>query len=317
MAEAWTDESAGSPRHGDFVPSFRSGGAPVDGTIAGFDVVATLGRGGSSTVYQVRRPSDGTQYALKILNSPLTTDRETAAWRREAAVRASVNHPLLSRVHEVGQADARPYLVMDLVAGRLLARVIAERPLTTAATIALLRDLLSPLSAVHLKGLVHRDLKPTNIMVLTDGTARLIDFGLVTRDTAIDVDHSAGTLGYAAPEQSRVLRRPVDGRSDLYSLGVVAFECLTGRPPFASADVGELLRLHAVSRPENLADLVPGIAPLLAEIIATLLAKDPDDRYQSGHQLDADLTRLAADPAATFVSGPVRPPAHLGGSRAS
>ncbi len=295
-AHAWTDDSAGRPR----VASTRAG-APAGDTVAGFEVLAQLGRGAGSTVYRVRRPGrDGTQYALKILDSPLTTDRETAAWRREAAVLASVDHPLLSRVHEVGSADTRPYLVMDLVAGRLLAHVIAERPLGTAETITLLRDLLGPLSAVHLKGLVHRDLKPANIIVLPDGTARLIDFGLVARDTATEADHSAGTFEYAAPEQSRVLRRPVDGRSDLYSLGVVAFECLTGHPPFSSLDVGELLRMHAVTRPENLVDLVPGIDPTFAAIIATLLAKDPDDRYQSGGQLDADLLRLSTDAGATF-----------------
>jgi serine/threonine protein kinase len=143
-------------------------------------------------------------------------------------------------------------------------------------------DLAGPLAAAHRVGVVHRDLKPDNVMVCADGQARLIDFGLAVRETGEQCGAAVGTLVYAPPEQAGTLGRPVDGRSDLHSLGAVVFECLAGRPPFAGDDVGELLRLHAVAPVPDLRRLVTGIPEDLAAVVERLLAKDPDDRYQDG-----------------------------------
>lgn len=272
--------------------------------LAGFDVVAELGRGAQSTVYRVRRPEPSrpgtslakmTQYALKILDRPLTdSEPELVSFRREAALLASVNHPGLTKVHEVGLSDGRPYLVMDLVDGLPLAEVMASSgPMPVDRVIALALDVVGPLAAVHRRGLVHRDLKPPNIMVLASGEARLIDFGLTAREGGLAASTAAGTLAYAAPEQSGMLKRPVDNRSDLYSLGVILFEALAGVLPFPTDDVGELLRMHAVVAAPDLYQLVPGTPRELADVVATLLAKDPDDRYQTGEGLAADLRALA------------------------
>jgi diguanylate cyclase (GGDEF)-like protein len=295
------------------VPSARAGSATpgsVPADLAGFEILAELGRGAQSTVYRVLRPGEtgSTQYALKILDRALTdSDGALAAFHREAALMASVDHPGLTRVHEVGVAEGRPYLVMDLVDGISLADVLAAGAMPVDQVVALALDLVDPLAAVHRKGLVHRDLKPPNIMVLADGEARLIDFGLTTRGGVSDSAVTVGTLAYSAPEQSGMLKRPVDNRSDLYSLGVILFEALTGELPFASSDVGELLRMHAVRTAPDLADLIPGLPRELADIVATLLAKDPDDRYQSGELLAADLRALAGGDARAAERAPARP----------
>lgn len=280
--------------------------------LPGIDVLAELGRGARSVVYRVRRTApDGlvAEYALKILDrAEIDTGEVLVAFRREAALVGSIAHPGLTRIHEVGESHGRPYLLMDLVEGTPLAAVLAAGPLPVDQVLDLALDVVGPLAAVHRKGLVHRDLKPQNIMVLPGGEARLIDFGLAIRErgdgpSVMDRQDAVGTLAYAPPEQSGMHKRPVDNRSDLYSLGVLLFECLAGRLPFITGDVGELLRMHAVTNPPDLADLVPGTSPALAGVIAVLLAKDPDDRYQSGEDLAVDLRRLRDDPGAAFVAG--------------
>ncbi len=289
-----------------WVPSPRGGSLlGTAGQLAGFEVVAELGRGARSTVYRVRRTAtegalresgahrDPTEYALKILDHSLAESAQALiAFRREAALLAGVNHPGLTRVHEVGTAEGRPYLVMDLVTGKSLAEALRTGPMPPEQVITLALDIVDPLAAVHRKGLIHRDLKPPNIMVLASGEARLIDFGLTAREGEGEPLSAVGTLAYCSPEQSGVLKRPVDNRSDLYSLGVVLFECLAGVLPFPNADVGELLRMHAVTPAPDLCELVPGTPRALSDVVATLLAKDPDDRYQNGEDLAADLRAL-------------------------
>jgi diguanylate cyclase (GGDEF)-like protein len=295
------------------VPPARAGSASV-GTpdlLAGFEILAELGRGAQSTVYRVRRPAgdsspagDG-EYALKILdNSPTDSAATLVAFHREAALLATVNHPGLSGVHEVGVSAGRPYLVMDIVEGVSLAARLADGPLSAASATGLALDLVDPLIAIHHRGLVHRDLKPANIMIQADGTARLIDFGLTAReaDTVDPQATAVGTLTYAPPEQSGMLKRPVDNRSDLYSLGVILFEAVTGRAPFSAADVGELLRMHAVMPAPDVTDSAPDTPPALAAVIAKLLAKDPDDRYQRGEDLAADLRDLPTPPGRTATA---------------
>ena len=264
-------------------------------TFAGYDILAEIGQGAAAVVYRARRPRTGAVYALKILDS-MGDPSVVTAFRREAALMATINHPGLPRIHEVGTVDDLTYLIMDLVEGERLTDVLARGRLGPERTIALALDIVDPLTAVHRTGVVHRDIKPDNIMVHRDGTAQLIDFGLAARTTTGHTDAAVGTLAYCAPEQAGTLRRPVSRRSDLYSLGALLFECIAGRPPFPTDDVGELLRLHAVAPVPDLRRMVPGTPPGLADVVATLLAKDPDDRYQSGEELLTDLHQLADAP---------------------
>jgi diguanylate cyclase (GGDEF)-like protein len=263
--------------------------------VPGYVTLGELGRGADTVVYRVRRGD--ADWAMKVrLGFGRVDDDDLAPFRREAALLALANHPTLPRVHEVGTTEGRPYLVMDLIAGRPLASVLRLGPLPEDEVRRVGAQVGEALAAAHRVGLVHRDLKPDNIMLQPDGQARLIDFGLAAMTAEHATDTVVGTLAYAAPEQSGTLKRVVDSRSDLYSLGVVLFECATGRPPFVSTDVGELLRMHASVPAPDVRTLRPGLSAGVAEVITTLLAKDPDDRYDSAGALLADLGRLTDHP---------------------
>jgi eukaryotic-like serine/threonine-protein kinase len=277
--------------------------ADLASSVPGFTLIGELGRGAGTVVYRVTR--DGADWAMKVrLASGGATELDLAAFRREAALLALANHPSLPHVHTVGLTQGRPYLVMDLIQGRPLAQVLSSGQLDESAIRALAVDVAEALAAAHLVGLIHRDVKPHNIMVQPDGRARLIDFGLATMTitTTHATDTVVGTLAYSAPEQSGTLNRVVDARSDLYSLGVVLFECATGAPPFASPDVGDLLRMHATVQAPDVSTLRAELTPGLTAVIATLLAKDPDDRYQSGSALVGDLNLLNLLTADTTTS---------------
>jgi type II secretory pathway predicted ATPase ExeA/predicted Ser/Thr protein kinase len=272
----------------------------TSGTFADLDVISELGRGAETVVYRVRRR--GQDYTLKLLTGVGTDGRALAAVRREAALLGSVAHPRLPRIFEVGQADTGPYLVLEYIDGYPLSELLRGNRLDEATALRLATDVVGPLAAAHRAGLVHRDVKPDNIIVGPDGSARLIDFGLVFRPGAAD-QRVAGTLLYSAPEQTGALRRPVDGRSDLYALGVVLFECVTGWTPYRSPDATELVRMHAAAPVPDPRSIVGDLSPAFAAVIRKLLAKDPDDRYQSAESLEHDLHRLRAQPGVAFELG--------------
>lgn len=284
------------------------------GTFPDLEVISQLGQGARTVVYRVRRRGD--EYALKVLpTAAADTGPALAAVRREAALLGCVGHRLLPRIFEVGRTAVGPYLILEYIDGRSLTQMLAYGRFDEARTVRLAIDLVGPLTAAHRAGLVHRDVKPDNVIVDPAGTARLIDFGLAARGGAHD-DQVAGTLLYSAPEQTGMLKRPVDGRSDLYALGVLLFECVTGQVPYYAEDAGELIRLHATAPVPDARTRCPELSPTLTAIIATLMAKDPDDRYQSGDSLLADLHRLAAEPEAAFaVATDHRPVQPIGASR--
>lgn len=270
--------------------------APHRVLIPGYELQGELGRGAMSVVYRGSR--DGKRYAIKVMRQGPQADATAAAlrFRREASAVARLSHPGLVRIEEVGEHAGHAYLVMELVEGENLAERIATGPLPEAALRKVGRGLAAALEAVHRSGLVHRDIKPHNVMLDAQGEVKLIDFGFVTGEQAGGEEASAemvGTVVYAAPEQLGVLKRPVDGRADLYALGATLFHCATGRPPFVAASSAELIRQHAVASAPSADELNPAVPPVFARIIARLLAKDPDDRYQSAHGLLRDLEDLA------------------------
>jgi eukaryotic-like serine/threonine-protein kinase len=258
----------------------------------GWSLGEPIARSPQSVVYRADR--DGVSYALKVMRAGLDREQMLHAFRREAAMLAAVGHPGLPRIYDVGEAGPWPYLAMELLAGGSLGRRLAIGPLEVPHALGVARQVAETLAAAHHAGLVHRDVKPDNIVFDGTGTPRLIDFGLAQASAEQEAPNVVGTLRYSAPEQGGMLKRPVDHRSDLYSFGVVLFECLTGTVPFPASDVGELLRAHAVVVPPAVSSLRPDVPPALDRIVATLLAKDPDDRYATADGLVADLTRLAA-----------------------
>jgi len=270
------------------------------GTFPDLEVLSELGRGAETVVYRVRR--QGKEYALKLLITAGPDPKALTTVQREAALLGCVGHPLLPQIFEVGQVDAGPYLVLEYIDGYPLSEILRGGPFDEARAVQLAIDVVGPLAAAHRAGLVHRDVKPANVIIEPDGTARLIDFGLIFRD-GMQHNPVAGTLLYSAPEQSGARARPVDGRSDLYALGVLLFEGVTGQTPYHSFDANQLIRMHASAPVPDVRSLRPQLSPAFATLVAKLMAKDPDNRYQSGENLLADLHRLRAQPGAPVQLG--------------
>src|SRR5690242_20712539 len=168
----------------------------------GIEVVGLLGRGAGAAVYRVRR--HGVAYALKLLMHPDGDDREGSAFQREAGLLARVDHPGVPRVYHVGEVGGRPYMIMELFDGRPLATLLEQGPLDETTLVRVATDVAAALAAAHRAGLVHRDVKPGNIVVMPDGGVRVIDFGLAARGSAPIDDEAvvAGTFEYSAPEQT-------------------------------------------------------------------------------------------------------------------
>jgi len=228
-----------------------------------------------------------------------------------AARLARARHHALPRIVTVGEAEGTAYIASELIEGRTLAELLRNGPLGEDLILRLGRDLAGALAELHRLGLVHRDVKPENIVLASDGRACLVDFDLVAPVESA-ADEISGTLLYSPPEQMAPARRVVDARSDLYSLGAVLFECAAGKPPFGAAGPG------GAAEPPALREANPAISPGLAAVIAKLLASDPADRYQSAGRLvdDLDLIPLLGGETtgqATIEFEPEAPPLPLAG----
>ncbi len=263
--------------------------------IPGVDLVDELGHGTHSVVYRARR-ADGL-YAVKM---PLRNETGIKLrilgrrFRREAVALARIRHPLLPRVMDVGVVDRTPYIIMELATGETLAERLLRGPLSESEVVELGCQLASVLGQVHASGLVHRDVKPRNIVFdATTGQIRLVDFGFAASiDAAFRILEPVGTLEYAAPEQVSDLRQRVDGRADLYAVGCVMYECLTRTPPFPDLDPKRLLFQHRGHQIPDVRHAAPKTSSAMAAILARLLARNPDDRYASAAALQYDLERI-------------------------
>lgn len=269
-----------------------------------YEILAEISSGTTGTVFRVQFESQ--TFALKRLNFADATS--IARFKQEAASIARLNHPNLVRIIDAGESEGTHFIVMELLEGKSLDIRIREGRFGVDDVIELAKSLASALAEVHRFGLIHRDVKPANIVILENGVAKLLDFGLVA-DTVSGAlaggREIAGTILYTSPEQIRILKRPVDARSDLYSLGITLFECICGRPPFQSDDIPELMRMHASAVAPSIQILAPEISTSVARIIAKLLEKDPDDRYQCAEGLVYDLQNLSKIEMAEKANGKV------------
>ncbi len=256
----------------------------------GITLLRELGEGSFSRVFS--GVHKGRRYAIKVQRRSLEPEVQRQ-FRREASLLACFDDPGLAKIHMIGESEGRVFLVMDIIEGPTLADVLRAGPLDEARIIGLARSLARALHVAHRRGVVHCDVKPRNIILPARGGAALVDFGLATHTSELQAGRAVvGTYLYAAPEQTGMLPRPVDGRADLYSLGVSLFECATGRPPFLSNDVGELMKMHTRDAPPRVQAFAPDVTWALSAIIARLLAKDPDQRYESAVALIEDLERI-------------------------
>jgi serine/threonine-protein kinase len=251
--------------------------------------------------------------AVKVLRDGLSDDqRVLARFRREARASAALSHPNIVAVHDVGFEGGTPYLVMELVAGRSLAEVIRyEAPLPEARAAAIGEQIAAALSFAHARGIVHRDVTPGNVIVMPGGVVKVLDFGISRATMWTPVAPSPtlhGTAAYVAPEQAS--GGEADPRSDVYSLGVVLFEMLTGRPPFTGEGPQALTWQHVHQAPMAPRTLVPSIGLPMERIVMRCLAKDPAHRYRRAEDLKAELAWVRGSPhaASDVADAPPAPP---------
>ncbi|HWB10909.1 MAG TPA: protein kinase [Pirellulales bacterium] len=257
-------------------------------------IVARLGQGGMGDVYKAHDESLDRWVAIKVLPPQLARDADfVARFRAEASAVARLTHPNVVQVYSIGEEQGHHYFVMQFVEGESLAeRLHRVGRLDVAPALAIVEQCLSGLAAAHEAGLVHRDVKPGNVLLDgTSGRALVADFGLAKRNdgrsgaTATGV--ILGTVDYLSPEQACSL--PVDARSDLYSMGVLLYEALSGKLPFQADSATAMIFQHAYEPPRPLVEVLPDVPPDLARIVERLLRKPATERYQTARELIADL----------------------------
>jgi hypothetical protein len=269
----------------------------------GYRIEEEIGRGGMGVVYRAYDLRLRRLVALKLIAPEFARDeRFHERFARETELAMSLEHPNVVPIYDAGDVDGRLYLAMRLVPGSDLRELLqTERALEPTRTLTICRQVASALDAAHAKGLVHRDVKPSNVLLDEDEHVYLADFGLTRRlderGALLTDGRSLGTPAYFAPEQ--IEGTPVDGRADLYALGCVLFECLTGAPPFGRGSRLETAWAHLEEEPPSVQALVPEFPEALDPVIRTALAKEPDDRYPTcaalisaaEHALGLDLGR--------------------------
>ncbi len=278
-------------------------------TLSHYRVVERIASGGMGIVHRARDERLGRDVALKVLPAgALADDATRERFRREALALSRLNHPHIATIYDLDREEGVDFLVMEYIPGRTVAQMIAEGPLPEyeAATIAC--QIVEALEEAHEQGIVHGDLKSENVIVTPKGWVKVLDFGLATlrgpllqgAETAVYTGESvvAGTLPYMAPEQ--LLRGTADARTDLYALGIVLYEMMTGRLPFQEPLAPALIDAICHKAPLAPGTRRVGISPLSDRMVLRLLEKDPGRRYQSAAELNQDLRRVCSTGPASF-----------------
>jgi len=264
-----------------------------------YELRRPLGRGHMAEVFLGHDQTLDRLVAVKLLDSRFAADeRFVRRFRREATAVANLNHPSIAKVYDWGSHDDTYYVVMELVEGESLASVLAaEHRLGVDRAVEITRTVAGALSHAHSTGVLHRDLRPKNILITAAGEVKIVDFGIAPAFEGdvvnlTETSNEAQSATYVSPEQ--VQGQPVGPPSDLYSLGVVLFEMLTGSVPFAASSPGAVARQQVFDQPPPVSSSNPAVPAALDAIVARLLAKAPESRYSSGRDLEADLGRIGA-----------------------
>jgi serine/threonine-protein kinase len=254
-----------------------------------------LGQGGMADVELAYDKVLDRQVAVKLLHQRYTDDPAfLERFKREARAAASLNHANMVAVYDTGEQDARPYIVMEYVAGRSLRDLLRREGVMPDRAGEIASDAALGLDYAHERGLVHRDIKPANIMLSDEGQVKVTDFGIARAagvDTVTQTAAVFGTAAYIAPEQAQ--GESVDRRTDVYSLGVVLYEMLTGRQPFTADSAVALAYKHVSEPPEPPSQINDEISPALESVVLRAMAKNPDNRYQTAHEFHDDIQRAA------------------------
>lgn len=298
-----------------------------------------IARGGTAQVFLARDLLLGRPVALKVLFSELSTDSAfVERFRREAQAAANLSHPNIVPVFDWGETDSTYFIVMEYVDGEALSSIIrTQAPLNPAQAASVASDIAKALAYAHRRGVVHRDVKPGNVLITADGQVKVTDFGIAravgTDEQITQTGLVMGTATYFSPEQAQGLG--VDGRSDIYALGVVLYEMVAGRPPFVGESPVAIAYQHVREHPEPPSAYNPKVPRALEAIILKATAKLPKERYDNAEEFRADLERFlrgqpvvaharhdeavtvavpAAGPAAPVVGAAVAAPAAPGGT---
>ena len=276
----------------------------------GYELLEKLGEGGMAIVYKARQEGLNRLVAFKmILGGHRAGPKDLIRFLVEAEAVASIKHPHVVQVHEYGEADGRPFLTLEYLPGGTLAeRLKSDGRLGPRDAAELVAKLARAVQAAHDQGIVHRDLKPANVLFDAQDEPKVTDFGLAKRTTGIDQTHTQAVMGtpaYMSPEQAQGKSKFVGPPADVYALGVILYECLTGTRPFHDEDTHVLLRKVIEDEPTRPTRHVPGLPRDLELIALKCLAKDPADRYPTAAALADDLARFAAgEPVSVRAAGP-------------
>jgi eukaryotic-like serine/threonine-protein kinase len=286
--------------------------------ISHYRITGKLGTGGMGVVYEAEDTRLPRKVALKFLPEELADDPDAVRrFRREAETIALLSHPYICTIYDIDEHEGRAFIAMECVDGVNLKTYMSRHTLDDAELMDIARQITAALEAAHAKGVVHRDIKPGNIVVTADAQVKVLDFGLARRfrsdeaeEVGIGLEGSTilgrplGTANYMAPE--RILQLPLDPRSDLFSLGVVMFEMATGRLPFAGGSPSETVTNILEKPPVLVTDLVPQRSKTLTRIVDRLLAKRASDRFQSAAELREALASPSPKAGGPGITGRVR-----------
>jgi hypothetical protein len=266
-------------------------------TVSHYEMLEKLGEGGIGVVYRARDTRLQRYVALKFLPPHIGADDvERERFLQEARAASALDHPNICTIHDIEQApDGRTFIVMACYEGETLRARIRRGPLPVKDALAIGRQIATGLARAHERGIVHRDVKPANIFLTADGPVKVLDFGIVrlVAETHLQVTHAGTTVGavaYMSPEQAR--GEPVDRRADIWAIGVILYEMLTGRPPFDGQQDSVLLQAIQTRDPEPLGRLRPETPRALAELIERMLKKRPDDRLVNARDVADALASI-------------------------